>query len=32
MQVNIGQGEGDTKWKGCPWNALLFSILILYNF
>ena len=30
MQVNIGQGEGDTKWKGWPWKALLFSIFILY--
>jgi hypothetical protein len=26
IQVNIGQGEGDTKWKGCPWKALLFKL------
>jgi hypothetical protein len=25
-QVNIGQGEGETKWKGCPWKALLFKL------
>ena len=32
IQVKIGQGEGETKWKGCPWNALLlkFDILISY--
>lgn len=23
IQVYIGQGEGDTRWKGCPWKALL---------
>ena len=22
-QVSIGHGEGDTKWKGCPWKWLL---------
>lgn len=25
IQVNIGQGEGETKWKGWPWKALLFA-------
>lgn len=25
IQVNIGQGEGDTRWKGCPWNRLRFK-------
>ena len=24
-----GQGEGDTKWKGCDWNKLLISISIV---
>ena len=28
IQVNIGHGEGDTKWKGCAWKLLLFEILI----
>ena len=23
IQVKIGQGEGDTRWKGWPWKALL---------
>ena len=23
IQVSIGQGEGDTRWKGCPWKLLL---------
>jgi len=23
IQVNIGQGEGETRWNGCPWKALL---------
>ena len=33
IQVYIGQGEGDTKWKGCPWKALLlrFDISLLYK-
>jgi hypothetical protein len=22
IEQNTGQGEGDTKWKGCPWKAL----------
>lgn len=30
MQVNIGQGEGDTRWKGCPWKALLLRFDIFY--
>lgn len=24
-----GQGEGDTKWKGCAWNKLLVRIVII---
>ncbi len=24
-----GQGEGDTKWKGCGWNKLLVIIVII---
>ena len=23
-----GQGEGDTKWKGCAWNWLLVKLVI----
>ena len=23
-----GQGEGDTKWKGCDWNKLLVRMVI----
>lgn len=23
IQVYIGQGDGDTKWKGWPWYVLL---------
>ena len=30
MQVSIGQGEGDTKWKGCPWKWLLLIFNINY--
>lgn len=32
--VYKGQGEGDTKWKGCAWKVLLFklSIPILIKF
>lgn len=29
IQVNIGQGEGDTKWKGWPWKALLLKFDIV---
>ena len=25
-----GQGEGDTKWKGCAWNWLLVKLLISF--
>ena len=25
-----GQGEGDTKWKGCAWNKLLVCIVIFF--
>lgn len=25
IQVNIGQGEGDTRWNGWPWNRLRFK-------
>ena len=34
IQVSIGQGEGDTKWKGCPWKWLLliFNIICIYIF
>ena len=35
IQVKIGQGEGDTRWKGCPWKTLLYKfdirLLILLN-
>ena len=35
-QVYKGQGEGDTKWKGCPWKLLLiegviFDLSFLFN-
>lgn len=26
--VKIGQGEGETKWKGWSWKLLLISCLI----
>ena len=34
IELNIGQGEGETKWKGCDWNTLLTkkSIYIIYTF
>ena len=34
IQVNIGQGEGDTKWKGWAWKLLLFKLVIysLYHY
>ena len=32
IQVNIGQGEGETRWQGCPWKALLFKLdIIIYQ-
>ena len=31
IQVNIGHGEGDTRWKGCPWKPLLFKLDIINN-
>ena len=27
----IGQGEGETKWKGCAWNLLRYSRVIHYQ-
>lgn len=30
--VNNGQGDGDTKWKGCPWKVLLFKLDIHFFF
>ena len=32
IQVNKGQGDGDTKWKGCPWKALRCNIDIFNLF
>lgn len=32
IQLKIGQGEGDTKWKGWPWNALLLMFDIKINY
>ena len=29
-QVKIGQGDGDTKWKGWAWNLLLIKFIILF--
>ena len=29
-EVKIGQGEGDTRWKGWPWKWLLVEILIYF--
>jgi hypothetical protein len=29
--VYIGQGDGDTKWKGCAWNTLLVKFVIYLN-
>ena len=28
MDVYKGQGEGETKWKGCAWKLLLFNLYI----
>jgi hypothetical protein len=28
-EVNIGQGDGDTRWKGWPWKLLLIELLIV---
>lgn len=30
IQVNSGQGEGDTKWKGWPWKLLLLKLDMIY--
>ena len=31
--VNKGHGDGETKWKGCPWKLLLFIIdMIIFIF
>lgn len=33
IQVNKGQGEGETKWKGCAWKLLLIKFVIfIYNY
>lgn len=29
--VNTGHGDGDTKWKGWPWNKLLFKFDIFIS-
>ena len=29
IHVNIGQGDGDTKWKGWPWKLLLRKLDII---
>jgi len=29
IQVNIGQGDGDTRWKGWAWKLLLFKFVII---
>jgi hypothetical protein len=31
IQVYIGQGEGDTKWKGWAWNLLLVRLVIPFK-
>jgi hypothetical protein len=31
IDVYIGQGDGDTKWKGCAWNTLLVKFVIYLN-
>ena len=31
IQVYMGQGEGDTRWKGCAWNVLLIKFVILFS-
>jgi hypothetical protein len=30
IEVNIGQGDGDTRWKGWPWKLLLVELVIVY--
>lgn len=30
--VKIGQGEGETKWKGCAWKLLLFKYTIFLEY
>jgi hypothetical protein len=29
MDVYKGQGEGETRWKGCAWKLLLFVCSII---
>ena len=29
IQVQIGQGEGETKWKGWPWKCTRFKTGII---
>ena len=32
-QVKRGQGEGETKWKGCAWKLVLVKLVIfILNF
>lgn len=31
IQVEIGQGDGDTRWKGWPWKRLLLEFDIKYK-
>ena len=28
IHVSIGQGDGETKWKGCAWKLLLTKLVI----
>lgn len=28
-QVKRGQGEGETKWKGCAWKLVLVKLVIV---
>lgn len=30
IEVYKGQGEGDTKWKGCAWKLLLCMFNMIY--
>ncbi len=29
IQVNIGQGDGGTRWNGCAWKLLLIILVII---
>ena len=31
MDVKIGQGEGETRWKGWAWKLLLTKLVILLS-